>query len=279
MLGQNVFLWAKWCGAVLLVATLAGCDLFGPAKAPGDIPVAFKDLSQGSQCRSQIKMNNEWWQVDYLAFYVSEPRIKIGDHWQELSFLPNEWQSKTAALLKFHDTCDDSQANSVIRLDANEQLLNRASVIRFTVGLPFDQNHLTGDGLAPPVNNPAMFQSPQAGHTFMRIELKQAGKDDPGLYSFLLASGQCDAPDAQSAPSVCAKPNRITLDLPLKANVADLRLSAQLRKILFRAQLVPGLECNLADAPDKRCNKVLRNLTRNEWIRWDAPHQVYLKQD
>ncbi|WP_018983564.1 MbnP family protein [Salinimonas chungwhensis] len=263
---------------IVLSLMLTGCDLFSANKPAGHIPVTFSDLTAKGDCGSKIRLNNQFWDVDYLAFYLSEPRVRIGGRWQALSFEPGQGQSSTTALLKFHDRCTSNSNDTTIKLDANETLLNRASAVRFTLGLPFSQNHLLDDVHDSPVNEPAMFQSARVGHTFMRIELKQSDNTS-NWWSFLLASGGCDASSDEQAPDQCQKPNRITVDLPLKANVETLRLNALLRKILFRAELVPGQACNYGEQPADNCNKVLRNLTNNQWLVWDAPQQVYLKQN
>ena len=263
---------------VLSTLIIAGCEFLSPSKLPGDIPVRFSDLQAAEDCSHQIKLDNKLWDVDYLAFYLSEPRVKIDGRWQALSFIPNDYQSRTVSLLTFTDSCKTQKSPVTIQLDANEKLLQRASSIRFTLGLPFTENHLLEDNAAAPVNHTAMFQSLRVGHSFMRIELKQAS-DPSSLWSFMLASGKCDAPADDEAPTSCAKPNRVTVDLPLKANVEDLRLSASLREIVFRAMQREKASCNLGEDSSQACTKVLRNLTSREWIRWDAPHQEYLKQN
>lgn len=263
---------------VLSTLIITGCGFFSPSKSPGDIPVRFSDLQPTDNCGQQIKLDNKYWDVDYLALYLSEPRVKIDGRWQALSFIPNDYQSRTVSLLEFTDSCETQKHPVTIQLDANEKLMQRATSIRFTLGLPFSENHLLESSAAAPVNHTAMFQSMRVGHSFMRIELKQS-REPSSLWSFMLASGQCDAPSDDDTPASCAKPNRVTVDLPLKANVEDLRLSASLREIVFRAMQGENTSCNLGDDSSQECTKVLRNLTSRQWIRWDAPHQEYLKQN
>ncbi|AXR05586.1 metallo-mystery pair system four-Cys motif protein [Salinimonas sediminis] len=257
---------------------LGGCDLLTAKKPPGDIPIRFVDLQKTDDCMYEVELANQRWNVDYLAFYLSEPQVRIEGRWQAVSFVPSKWQSRKLALMQFHDACNSNETNTVIKLDANKKLLDRASAISFTIGLPFSDNHSLSDNSPPPLNNAAMFQSLRAGHSFMRIELQQANEPQ-ALWSFMLASGECHADNEDQAPRRCDKPNRVTLELPLRFNVEDLRLHAKLSQMLFRADMSAGTECNLATPEGSECRKVLSNLTGRDWIRWDAPHQVYLKQN
>ena len=268
----------QYTGLLMAALITSGCSFFSADKPPGDIPVTFTDLEAGDNCLYQLNVNGEQWNLDYLAFYLSQPRLKIDGRWQPVAFKPGPWQSKKLALMQFHSACNTEANHTVIKLDTNQQLLDRASAIQFTLGVPFDSNHVISDHQAPPLNNSVMFQSIRQGHSFMRIELQQASAQ-AGLWSFMLASGECQGSNDDETPQQCDKPNRITLDLPLKANVQDLRLVAKLSQILFRADMPVGQECNLAGQYAQSCRKVLRNLTSREWIRWDAPHQAYLKQD
>ena len=265
---------------VLPLMLLSGCGFFADPPPAGHIPLQFVDLEKNSDCEYELDVNNRRWSVDYLAFYLSEPRVRIEGRWQKLSFIPGPMQSKSLALMQFHHACDTQQNHTTIKLKANKALLDRASAISFTIGVPFEDNHRVGEQSQAPLNHPPMFQSKQAGHSFMRINLREVDTDKADhSWGFMLASGMCQSPD-EAAPVVrCDKPNRVTLDLPMRANVEDLRLTARLSQILFRANLTTAGDCNLATPEGSECRKVLANLTGREWIRWDAPHRVYLKQD
>ncbi|QPG05075.1 hypothetical protein IT774_13165 [Salinimonas marina] len=267
-------------GVMLPVILLAGCGFFEDPPPAGHIPLQFVDLEKNDACQYELDVNNRRWRVEHLAFYLSEPRVRIEGRWQKLSFIPGPMQSKKLALMQFHHACDTQNNHTTIKLNANKALLDRASAISFTIGVPFDDNHQTGKQSQAPLNHASMFQSKQAGHSFMRINLSDPDEDETGKsWAFMLASGMCHSPDEHAPIVRCDKPNRVTLDLPMRANVEDLRLTARLSQILFRANLTTAGDCNLATPEGSECRKVLANLTGREWIRWDAPTRVYLKQD
>ncbi|WP_218355103.1 MbnP family protein [Alteromonas lipotrueiana] len=269
---------AGW--AAVLSVLLTGCGFFEASQPPGYIPVQFVDLQKNNNCQYELDVNNRRWGVEYLAFYLSEPQVRIEGRWQALSFIPGPNQTENLALMQFHHACEPQNNHSVIKLDANQALLDRASAISFTIGVPFKDNHARAEQSQAPLNDKSMFQSEAAGHSFMRIELKEVDADkQPHSWSFMLASGLCRSNEESSIVTRCDKPNRVTLDLPLKANVEELRLTAQLSQILFRANLTSAGDCNLATPEGSECRKVLSNLTGREWIRWDAPSRVYLKQN
>ncbi|QJR81706.1 metallo-mystery pair system four-Cys motif protein [Alteromonas pelagimontana] len=246
------------------------------SSGPGDIPIRFVDLQKGEDCSYLVDINHELWKVNYLSFYLTEPELKVEGRWVPLNFDENEWQSKKASLLQFHNACDASANNTHIKLNTNVKLLARATSLRFSMGLPFKENHAPVAEQVAPLNNAAMFQSPRVGHSFMRLELQDA-KNSTSIWSFMLASGNCQSEDSKTPPTVCQYPNRVTVELPMAQNVSNLRLNARLTQLLFRADLRAQAECNMANPGSASCEKVMRNLTSREWLRWDAPDKVYLR--
>ncbi|MBU2977787.1 MbnP family protein [Alteromonas sp. C1M14] len=254
-----------------------GCDSFlANERAPGDIPITFTDLSKSVDCGYDVTIDKDIWRVNYLAFYLSEPELKVEGRWVPLTFVPNKWQSKKVAFLSFHHACDTQQSNEHIVLDANAALLKRATELRFNLGLNFDENHSSRVEQVSPLDKPTMFQSTRVGHNFFRLELQNTQQPN-AIWSFLLASGGCNADSDDDKPQRCAFPNRMTVDLPMAQNVSNLNLDAALQQILFRVDLKAVAECNMAQEHDESCEKVMRNLTERQWIRWDAPEKVYLK--
>lgn len=267
----------RWVGVCILCVVCSGCEYFtGKPTAPGDIPVTFTDLSSGEKCGFAVTIDKALWKVNYLAMYLSKPEIKVDGRWVRLSFVENQWQSKDVALLQFHHGCDSKLNNTHIRLDANEALLKRATELRLTMGLDFDSNHTQQAEQLSPLNKPAMFQSTREGHNFFRVEL-QNNLEPSAIWSFLLASGGCNGDTNTSKPTVCSQPNRVTVSLPMAQNVSELTLLASLQQILFRVNLKAVAECNMAKSHHISCEKVIKNLTGRQWLRWDAPEKVYLK--
>lgn len=266
----------KWFFAIPAMALLSGCGFFGNDRAPGDIPIDFTDLSRGEGCAYEVAVDNTSWKINYLAFYLSNPEVKVEGRWIPLNFIVNEWQSKDVAFLNFQNACDSSKNHDHIVLDINDALLSRVTELRLTMGLDFDENHTSQADQLAPLDKPTMFQSVNAGHNFFRLELQNT-RQPSSIWSFLLASGGCNGSSADSTPSSCSQPNRVTVTLPMAQNVSDLSLLAKLQHILFRVDLESVAECNMAKPHDESCEKVMKNLTGRDWLKWDAPDKVYLK--
>ena len=266
----------KWCCFVPAIALLSGCGFFGNDRAPGDIPVTFTDLTRGEDCAYEVTVDKTSWKVNYLAFYLSNPEVKVEGRWIPLDFKVNDWQSKDVAFMHFQNACDDKQNRDHIMLDINEALLDRVTELRLTLGLDFGENHTAQADQVAPLDKPTMFQSVNIGHNFFRVELQNT-REPSSIWSFLLASGGCNGSTPETTPSACAKPNRVTVTLPMAQNVSDLNLLAKLQQILFRIDLDKVAECNMAKAPDESCKKLMKNLTGRDWLKWDAPDKVYLK--
>lgn len=274
--GETVVRIYSKMGWLLTVALLlTGCDAMMEAKpAGGEIPIHFTDLQPGPDCRFNVKVENDEWALEYFTFFLTEPRIKIEGKWLPLKFKQTPWQTPDVARFEFHHGCTTESNNTVIRLDANADLMARATILRLTMGLP---EPLSREPIwDAPFSNEDMFISDLYGHNFMRLELNSR-KDPTVHWKFGLASSQCAYKDGESGAVMCQRPNRVTVDLPMAQNVIDLRLLGSVAQMLFRANLYAQPECHLAHSSAPNCEKVLRNLTSRAWLRWDAPDKVYMR--
>jgi len=127
------------------------------------------------------------------------------------------WQYEDLALLDFEDGCGTGTAElrnvveGTVEGDGSESYTG----VCFTLGVPFEMNHLD-NALAPsPLNVTGMFWNWQGGYKFVRID----GKGDPDNlavgYNVHLGSTGCVSKGGTSAPELeCAYPNttRICLD-------------------------------------------------------------------
>ncbi len=86
--------------------------------------------------------------------------------------------------------------------------------IRFTVGVPFDRNHLDHNRQPSPLNVTSMFWAWRSGYKFLRMEYRTSG---PARHLFLhLGSTECLGADttARSATRSCGASNRARIELP-----------------------------------------------------------------
>lgn len=148
-----------------------------------------------------------------------------------------KWQLETLALLDFEDgshgcsTAGNADLNTSLRGTVPE---GDYIGLTFTLGVPFDQNHIDPTLSSAPLNTTGMFWNWQNGFRFVRIDMvpvvaamgdmengsdasapaAEGGHGEHGGASgwFLhLGSTQCAAESRTEAPSACANPNRVTV--------------------------------------------------------------------
>lgn len=113
------------------------------------------------------------------------------------------WQSDSVALLDFENGCANgtSETNNQILGSVELDNLNDVKGICFTVGVPFELNHLDTATSASPLNTSGMFWAWQGGHKFIRID----GVGDPSNlavgFNLHLGSTGCVSDGSTSAPT------------------------------------------------------------------------------
>jgi uncharacterized repeat protein (TIGR04052 family) len=123
------------------------------------------------------------------------------------------WQRDGAALLDFENranACSNGTAETNTRLVGSVPA-GRYHTLRFTVGLPPAQNHQDATAAPPPFNSSAMFWGWQAGYKFIKIDGSTPGL--PAGHNFHLGSIGCTGSAPTRAPSACAAPNRVEVEL------------------------------------------------------------------
>jgi len=255
---------------IALLLILTGCNKFlGGARAPGDIPFILTGVERGA-CPMGVKIGRDKWQLDYFAFYLSEPELRIDGKWQPVKFTQTEWQTPSTALLQFHSLCSNpDDANTKITLDVSEKLLKLATNLRFSMGLPFDVNHANPLAQPAPLNYPAMSYNMQNGHRFMRLDLSNTS-DNNQRWSYHLGSAGCESAGPDVAPEKsCTFTNRVEFILPMTQLDTDLDLALSVSNIVSQVFIADSADCKF-ESPEKRpCKQLLRNLLQRPWIQWD----------
>ncbi|WP_189403045.1 MbnP family copper-binding protein [Alteromonas halophila] len=257
--------------AALVAIVLLGASGCGPltdSRKAGEIPVHLSGVND-SVCPMTMSVSNRDWQINYLGVYVSNPEVRIDGRWQALNFQKNDWQTKKVALLKFHGMCEETpEGNTRLLLDASEKLMKLATNLRFTIGLPFEQNHANPLSQPSPLNDSSMFWSWQAGHKFIRLDL--TNPDTQHNFSYHLGSIGCES-DAPVRPpeKACAFTNRVEMILPMTQLDTELDLSLSVSTMVAQVALPQTEGCKFDPPSEGVCKQLLHNLLHRPWLDWE----------
>ncbi len=150
-----------------------------------------------------------------MRFFVHDVRLVRADGSDVPLSLTQDslWQFENIALLDFENgggPCENGTPQTRNVVEGTVPVGDYAGV-RFTIGVPFERNHLDLATQPSPLSLTAMFWAWNSGHKFMRVDLQT------GLKSFWmvhLGSTGC-TPDgsASTIPTQCTFPNRPTIEL------------------------------------------------------------------
>jgi uncharacterized repeat protein (TIGR04052 family) len=200
--------------------------------------------------QNEVSESQKKWQYQQIQFFLHGVEIKTKKNgWQPWAMTSSAYQSNNVALL--------GEACSEKREQSNWQLLlepvqdsNEVTDIRFTLGIPFELNHLNPLTQPSPLNDSSMFWGWQGGHKFMRIELNSQNDD----FLFHLGSTGCKALSPVRAPkSECLQPNRVEVTLPFTRLTTDIEFDLA---VLFNNLLLTRNN-NCQSAVDEESCKVL----------------------
>ncbi len=207
------------------------------------------------------------------AMRIADFRLFVSDFWlvgadgsehKMILDADGKWQNETTALLDFENgigSCagGTKEINSMVRGSAVSSATT--AKIRFTIGVPFAQNHQLPSSADAPLNLGAMHWDWQAGYKFARIDLE----NEDASYDWLIHLGStgCTSSAASVAPSTeCTHPNRATITLPFdpEKNTVVLDLAALLASsnLAFNTpETGPGC---MSGKNDPECAPIFANL-------------------
>ncbi len=153
-----------------------------------------------------------------------------------------KWQTDRVALLDFEDKTGDCIGTA----DINSQIRGRVATpaatytgLRFTVGVPFVDNHQDRAAAPAPLNLSAMFWSWQSGYKFVRAEGKTAGN-----VPFVVHIGSTGCvKDGGGQVTSCSSPNRATVTVPL-TDPGKQTVVVDLAALLGGSNLANPAECH-----------------------------------
>jgi len=252
---------------VLCLALLGAC---GPSE-PVPITLRFKAVvgSEEFSCNRTYQglgTTGTSYQPRDFRFYVHDVRL-LAEDGKEVPLAPevreDGWQSGSLTLLDFEDKTGLCSNGTEAM---NTTLTGRAPPgayrgVRFTLGIPFEQNHPREQAAAAsPLNLTSLFWGWQGGYKFLRVDGKTTGL--PG-FNIHVGSTGCVLDEQAGVVTSCETPNRVEVvltgfDPTRQVIVADLaRLVAE-----------TNLDTNFPDTPpgcmsapfDTDCTRIFRNL-------------------
>jgi uncharacterized repeat protein (TIGR04052 family) len=209
------------------------------------------------------------WQYQQLQFFIYGVEVNTKENgWQPWLMTTNSHQANNVALLG--EVCNEKNEQGYWQLELmplDDTVV--ISDIRFTVGVPFELNHLNPLTQPSPLNDASMFWGWQGGHKFMRVELVSSNDD----WLFHLGSKGCNALSAVRAPKIeCLHPNRVPISLPFSEQTSVIEFD--LAVLIHNIELTRKNSCQ-SSADEENCKVLFNNLglesnSRNESLLFRA---------
>ena len=260
---------------ITLIALLGAVGWFFCATPSSNQQINVQLLWQDAELDCQSTFNagqeNKTWFVEQFQFFISN--IEYGSEeagWQKIDLTQTPFQTSDTVLLgvnckagKQHSTAEN-KGNWTIKLESStDVIIEDSNNIRFTLGVPFEVNHLNPISQKSPLNLPSMFWVWQTGHKFMRLEL--AANNEQWL--FHLGSTGCKSASVMRAPETkCLYPNQFYFELSVAKNSVDqLLLNVDLAELLNNVELTSSSSCQ-SEQGKKSCQQLFINLALGSQI-------------
>jgi uncharacterized repeat protein (TIGR04052 family) len=176
-----------------------------------------------------------------LRFYVHDVALEgpAGELTPVELLDESPWQALGVALLDFEDATGACSNGTAPTRDfiAGVAPEGEYTAIRFTLGVPFELNHLDVTLAPSPLNLTRLYWNWRGGYVFLRADLQTVpeGDDLPAGFHMHLGSTGCTSEAANVAPEdECASPNRPTIRLDgfdPKRSVVTLDVAAMLEGV------------------------------------------------
>lgn len=184
------------------------------AATVGDEPAACDQVFTGFGPNADISL-----QFQDLRFYVHDIEFIDAQGGSEPLAMDtvSPWQNQGVALLDFEDQ-SGLCANGTTDLRSivtGTRAAGTYTGLRFTLGVPFAQNHQDASLAAAPLNLTSLFWNWQGGYKFARIDtsVEPADPQDPRpVFNFHLGSTGCDGSPAGGV-TACTEDNLAVIEL------------------------------------------------------------------
>lgn len=273
-----------------LLASACGDEDDPSQDEPLNLSIAFKPMvgSQAFACGQTytgLGTTGTGFQPSDFRLYVHNVRL-VSEQGQEVPVTLTDdgaWQKEGVALLDFENKtglCSNGTEATNDRLVGTAPAGSYAG-LRFTVGVPFEQNHQDASTAGAPLNVSTLFWGWAGGYKFIRLEGRTTGL--PNGHILHLGSTECQTSGPNQVTS-CQKGNRFEVDLagfdpeqsrPVVLDVAALYAGSNLDT--NQAQTPPG--CMSAET-DQDCAPIFQRLGLGFGGTQATPaHQVFFRKE
>ena len=249
--------------AALMSTALGGCDFSPQSNQKMKVQLLWQDNKLNCDNTFIAGTEGKTWFIEQFQFFIGDVEFKSeSSGWHKVKLIENPYQTGNSVLLgkncreTSQEINSDDSKNWTVEFEPNEHF-TQSSAIRFTVGLPFEVNHLNPISQKSPLNLPSMFWVWQTGHKFIRLELASNNQQ----WLFHLGSTGCSSASVLRAPTqACRYPNTVNVELPiLEQQSNNLVLGVDLSVLLNQISLSPASNCQ-AEQDNESCLQLLRNL-------------------
>lgn len=219
-------------------------DMASPLSA--DVTLRFQGVvgSEAFACGRSFSSAGMQFQAADFRLYLSDVKLLDASGAEVPVSLTNDgkWQTDRVALLDFEDKTGDCTGTTEVNAQIRGRVASPSATytgLRFTVGVPFVDNHQDRAAAPAPLNLSAMFWSWQSGYKFVRAEGKTAGS-----VPFVVHVGSTGCmKDGTGQVTSCSSPNRATITVPL-TDPAKQTVLVDLAALLAGSNLANPAECH-----------------------------------
>jgi uncharacterized repeat protein (TIGR04052 family) len=258
---------------LLALLGLSGCGNENDAEPPAPVPVALEvELTIGGEpfvCGASypgIGSPPADFTITDARFYAHDFALVDRDgKAHAVALAESAYQGRNLALLDFENGCGPDGTpgtNTVVR---GTVAPGDYSGVRFTLGVPAEQNFVDLASAKPPLDVSGMFWIWQFGYKYLKIDGSVPAREG-GINPFLVHVGSsgCPGENPESPPEQpCAYPNRVTYELT-EFSGADGRIVAELAGVLALSDLSSNTEGTapgcMSEPDDPECRTLLPRL-------------------
>ncbi len=200
---------------VALSALALGCgDESSATTTPQDVELSFAAVvgDQPFVCGNtydNLGANDTSLVLSDFRFYVQEVELKnAAGAWVPVDLEENSFQNSGVALLDFED-CAPMGNEDLNGLVTGSLPAGEYDGLRFTMGVPFEINHVNSATAPSPLNLSSLFWTWQGGYKFLRIDSGQFSETDWRMH---LGSTGCEGNAMAGGVTECANGNRTEVE-------------------------------------------------------------------
>jgi uncharacterized repeat protein (TIGR04052 family) len=225
--------------AILLPALAVITGVLSSCSGSGARPAEIRfDVSQSTDAAS----------LGSVQFYVHDVELlDEGGRPHRFALVATPpWQTEQVALIDLAGNPERRHVALTGRLERGSPDSFRG--VRFTVGVPFELNHVDPLTAPAPLDRGDLFWAWQSGHKFLRADVIVDGRE----WSFHLGSTGCSSASALRPPAApCAQPNQVRVEL--RGDPLRQLIRFRLAPIVAAAKAANHVACTGAYAHEPAC--------------------------